>query len=259
MRTLAGDLPWFLPGLAITTVIALAVAGRVARRLRTESWIAFLLLMSVGAVLAATIPPDAGGFSGRPSAPGRCDFGRIGLAPLSQYLHLGDTSLNVILFVPLGLAMGFSVGPRPRPGCLWLSLPCRWPSKPSNRCCRCSDAGARAGMSSTTSSGSASVSRWGCCCQSFERAGPGELNARGAPEDPTHERRQACGDLLVKRARLRPPRRLGQRPCASVCQTNHAESRHQAHEMTRVIESSWERNVTGRGATGCARASARPA
>jgi VanZ like family len=106
LRTLAGVLPWFLPGLAITTVIALAVAGRVARSLRTESWIAFLLLVGVGAVLAATIPPDAGGFSGRPSVPGRCDFGRIGLAPLSQYLHLGDTSLNVILFVPLGLAIG---------------------------------------------------------------------------------------------------------------------------------------------------------
>jgi VanZ family protein len=99
-------LPWFLPGLAITTVIALAVAGRVARRLRTQSWIAFLLVVSVGAVLAATIPPVAGGFSGRPSALGRCDFGRIGLAPLSQYIHLGDTSLNVILFVPLGLAIG---------------------------------------------------------------------------------------------------------------------------------------------------------
>lgn len=106
MRNLAGVLPWFLPGLAITTVIALAVARRVARRLRTESPIAFLLVMSVGAVLAATIPPDADGFSGRPSAPGRCDFGHIGLAPLSQYLHLGDTSLNVILFVPLGLAVG---------------------------------------------------------------------------------------------------------------------------------------------------------
>lgn len=106
MRTFAGVLPWFLPGFAVTAVIALAVAGRVARRLRTKSWIAFLLVMSVGAVLVATIPPDAGGFSGRPSAPGRCDLGRIGLAPLSQYLHLGDTSLNVILFVPLGLAIG---------------------------------------------------------------------------------------------------------------------------------------------------------
>jgi hypothetical protein len=100
-----GDLPWLLPGLAITTVIALAVAGRVARRLRTENWIAFVLVVSVGAVLAATIPPVEGG--GQPSAPGRCDFGRMGLAPLSEYLHLGgDTSLNVILFVPLGLAIG---------------------------------------------------------------------------------------------------------------------------------------------------------
>jgi VanZ family protein len=105
LRALAGVLPWFLPGLAITTAIALAVAGGVARRLRTESWIAFLLVMSVGAVLAATIPPTAGQWD-HPSAPGRCDFGRIGLAPLSEYLHFGDTSLNVVLFVPLGLAVG---------------------------------------------------------------------------------------------------------------------------------------------------------
>ncbi|MGE2714589.1 VanZ family protein [Mycolicibacterium litorale] len=39
-------------------------------------------------------------------SPGRCDFGRIGPAPLSQYLHLGDTSLNLLLFIPLGLAVG---------------------------------------------------------------------------------------------------------------------------------------------------------
>ena len=143
--------------------------------------------MSVGAVLAATIPPDADGFSGRPSAPGRCDFGRIGLAPLSQYLHLGDTSLNVILFVPLGLAIGL-LGRSPATARVLVAvLALRWPSKPSNRWRRCSDAGARAGMSSTTSSGLASVSRWGCCCQSFERAGPG-AEALGAPrQDPTHE------------------------------------------------------------------------
>jgi VanZ family protein len=106
LTTLADVLPWFLPGLAIAAVIALAVAGRVARRLRTKSWVAFLLVTSAGAVLAATIPPKEGGFSGRPPAAGRCDFGRVGLAPLSEYVHLGDTSLNLILFVPLGLAIG---------------------------------------------------------------------------------------------------------------------------------------------------------
>jgi VanZ family protein len=112
LRALADVLPWFLPGLAITIAIALASAGRVARRLCTDSWVAFLLLMSVGSVLAATIPPVAEDVNDRPPEPGRCDFGRMGLAPLSQYLHFGDTALNVILFVPLGLAIGL-LGRRP--------------------------------------------------------------------------------------------------------------------------------------------------
>ena len=136
-----------------------------------------------GAVLVAPIPPDAGGFSGRPSAPGRCEFGRIGLAPLSQYLHCGDTTSTSSCSYRSAWRSDSSVGPRPRPGCLWLSLP----SKPSDRGCRCSDRGARAGMSSTTSSGLPSVWCWGCCCQSFERAGPGGA-ALGVPRGhPTHE------------------------------------------------------------------------
>jgi VanZ family protein len=106
LSALPGILPWFLPGLAITTVIALAIAGRVARRLRTERWIAVLLVMSVGAVLAATIPPISGGLDYHPPPPGQCDFSRIGPAALSQYLQIDDPSLNVILFVPLGLAIG---------------------------------------------------------------------------------------------------------------------------------------------------------
>ena len=114
--TLTSALPWFLPGLAATTAIALAVAGRVARRLHTATWIAFLLVMSVGIVLAATIPPDGGGFSHDPSAPGGCDFGRIGLAPFSHYVRLGETSLNAALFVPLGLALGLQSRPKAATG-----------------------------------------------------------------------------------------------------------------------------------------------
>lgn len=99
-------LPWFVPGLAVTAAIAFAVAGRAARRVRTESWVAFVLTMSLGAVLAATLTPVAGQF-GDPHLPlGRCDLGRTGPAPLSDYLHLGEASLNVILFTPLGLAIG---------------------------------------------------------------------------------------------------------------------------------------------------------
>jgi VanZ family protein len=107
LRVLAAVLPWFLPGLAVTAVIALVIAGPVARYLHTKRWIAVLLVVSVGAVLGATIPPDGDGFvHDVPLAPGTCEFGRIGLAPFSEYVHFGDTSLNVILFVPLGLAIG---------------------------------------------------------------------------------------------------------------------------------------------------------
>jgi hypothetical protein len=104
--TLVHALPWFLPGLAITAVIACAVAVHVGRRLRTKTWIAFVLIMSVGAVLAATLTPVAGQF-GDPHLPlGRCDFGRLGPAPLAEYLRPGEAGLNVILFVPLGLTIG---------------------------------------------------------------------------------------------------------------------------------------------------------
>ena len=104
--TLIQTLPWFIPGLAITAMIASAIAGRVARRVGTETWIAFLLLTSVGGVLAATLTPVAGQF-GDPHLPlGRCDLSRIGPAPLSEYLHLDEPGLNVVLLVPLGLTIG---------------------------------------------------------------------------------------------------------------------------------------------------------
>jgi VanZ family protein len=105
LRSLLSVLPWFVPGLAITTVIALVVAGRLARRLRTTKSIAALLVMSVGAVLAATLTP-LGGFDDRPPPPGQCDLARFGPAALSDYLRVDDVSLNVVLFVPLGLAIG---------------------------------------------------------------------------------------------------------------------------------------------------------
>ncbi|WP_155926584.1 VanZ family protein [Mycolicibacterium sp. CBMA 234] len=92
--------------MAATTVIACAAAGRVARRVRTEGWIAFVLIMSVGVVLAATLTPVNGQFREQHRPLGQCDFSRISPAHLSTYLHAGEPGLNVILFAPLGLAIG---------------------------------------------------------------------------------------------------------------------------------------------------------
>ncbi|WP_162460182.1 MULTISPECIES: VanZ family protein [unclassified Mycolicibacterium] len=104
--SLVEALPWVIPGMAVTAVIACAAAGRVARRARTESWIAFVLIMSVGTVLAATLTPANGPIRDEYPPLGRCNFSRIGPVHLSAYLQFDKPGLNVILFLPLGLALG---------------------------------------------------------------------------------------------------------------------------------------------------------
>ena len=97
---------WFLPGVACSIVASMIVAPSVARTLRTGRLVAWLLAVSLGVILSATVTPiqatlDIGGLAGRP-----CDFSRIGLASLAELLTVSDTSLNAVLFVPLGWAMG---------------------------------------------------------------------------------------------------------------------------------------------------------
>lgn len=104
MRTFATVLPWFLPGVALSIVVALLLGRRIADRLKTTWPVAALLIVALGAVLAATIPPDRGLLGA--GARAVCDLARLGPAPIGEYLRLGDTSLNVALFVPLGLALG---------------------------------------------------------------------------------------------------------------------------------------------------------
>jgi glycopeptide antibiotics resistance protein len=65
------------------------------------------LIVSLGIILSATLTPlngviDVGGVGA-----GSCDFSRIGLAPLRELRRLDDTSLNVLLFVPLGISLAF--------------------------------------------------------------------------------------------------------------------------------------------------------
>jgi hypothetical protein len=97
------DYPGFLPGLLISVVVGAIARRPVARRLGMSGLEAWVLIVSTGAVLAATLPPGA-------EAPTSlikdgCDTSRLGPAPISAYLRFGTTSLNVLLFVPLGWAV----------------------------------------------------------------------------------------------------------------------------------------------------------
>lgn len=107
-----GVLPWFLPGVGLSLIVAVLIGARVGRWLSCSPLIAGLLIVSFAMVLAATITPL--GTTSDPSevvGPG-CDLSRVGLAPLEDLWSLNDASLNVLLFVPLGVAIGLLPGSR---------------------------------------------------------------------------------------------------------------------------------------------------
>ena len=95
-------IPWFVPGLVLSVILAIVFGPTLGRWLRTSRVVAFVLIVGAGAVVSATLTPIPG-----PVEPfGSCDFGRVGLAPFSVLIRLNETSLNVLLFAPLGLAVG---------------------------------------------------------------------------------------------------------------------------------------------------------
>lgn len=105
MRTFIGVVPLSVLALAVSIVVALALSARVARWLRVHRWLAALLLFGFGFVISATLVPTAAALEGQASD-GVCDMSRIGLAPIRELTTVNFTSLNVLLFMPLGLATG---------------------------------------------------------------------------------------------------------------------------------------------------------
>lgn len=113
MRSFIGEVPASVVAFMAATIIALFASDRVARWLRTRRLVAFLLLLGFGLVLSATLVPTAQALQGEASDGGTCDFSRLGLAPMIELTRVNYTSLNVLLFVPLGIAVGLL--PRNRP------------------------------------------------------------------------------------------------------------------------------------------------
>jgi glycopeptide antibiotics resistance protein len=97
-------LPWFLPGVGLALLCGLLFRERIAFALQIRAAYAVVLVVSLGATLAATLTPLYGVFEGIPGAHG-CDFSRLGFVPLGLLLHVNDESMNILLFVPLGLSI----------------------------------------------------------------------------------------------------------------------------------------------------------
>jgi hypothetical protein len=87
-----------------TVVAALVLAPAVGRRLGARDGIAALLVFGFGLIVTVTLLPDGDALRGLPSS-GVCDVSRVGLIPLRELTRVNEASLNVLLFVPLGLAV----------------------------------------------------------------------------------------------------------------------------------------------------------
>lgn len=113
------SLPLLIPTFVVGIVAAFAVRRRLARTLRMPVWAAWLLVASTAVIVAVTLTPqrEAAG------APDVFAALPVAEAPLGgavwrwpwQWL-LDDRTLNVAIFVPLGVAVAF-VG---RAGVRWL-------------------------------------------------------------------------------------------------------------------------------------------
>ncbi len=98
--------PGFVPATTITVALALFVAGPVGDRLGCSRGVARLLVASLGIILAATLTPGrADPLHELPPGSLVCDLSRTGAAPWVKYLQLDETTLNLILFVPFGVAI----------------------------------------------------------------------------------------------------------------------------------------------------------
>lgn len=118
--------PGFLPGLAVTFVVAVALFRPVSRSAGIRPWLAFGILASLGLIVSATLFPDVLGLGrAEPATTGalKCDTDRW-RPSLSQLVDLGESTANVALFAPLGgFAALLPVGHRRRAVLACVALP----------------------------------------------------------------------------------------------------------------------------------------
>lgn len=100
------DFALFWPGVLVSIVVSFAVARRVGVWLGRGRFGGGLLIFSLGLIAAATLTPSREALRFGALGSGTCDLSRIGLAPLREVVTLGDPGFNILLFLPLGIAIG---------------------------------------------------------------------------------------------------------------------------------------------------------
>jgi len=100
------DYAGFLPGILATLVVGLATARPIGRRLGSSPALGWALVVSVGIILSATITPSYDALRHGAVGSGACDLSGLAPPAWGDLRRLSDALLNVLLFVPLGFAIG---------------------------------------------------------------------------------------------------------------------------------------------------------
>jgi len=108
---IAAPLPWLLPGIALAGAVSVLAGGSVARWLGVRRSIATFGVFALGLILASTLTPIDAAFVDYVNYSRGvrvCDLSRTWLPPPSEMLSGSDATLNILLFVPLGAAIGIA-------------------------------------------------------------------------------------------------------------------------------------------------------
>jgi VanZ family protein len=100
------DVPWFLPGFAISIVVGIAVSGIVARTLCVKRAVGWAIVMSLGIIVAATLTPRRQGLEYGALGASSCDLSRLGPAPIQDLVRPTESLGNIMMFIPLGATIG---------------------------------------------------------------------------------------------------------------------------------------------------------
>jgi hypothetical protein len=103
------SVPWAIPVIMASVIVAVVVGVLLWRRLGWASWVLAGAIVSLGIIVGVTLTPNAN-FDGKTFTDPRPDPGPWGYLTAPQYwFHLDERSLNVALFIPLGLTLALLV------------------------------------------------------------------------------------------------------------------------------------------------------
>ena len=112
--------PLFWPGALLSALAGLLCSRRLARRLGTHPLAAFLLVLSLGGIATFTLLPDINSYYLNGLRYAESGYASQWHAPgLAELTSVNQDSLNVALFVPLGVAVAHI---RPGKGAAWSAV-----------------------------------------------------------------------------------------------------------------------------------------